>query len=165
MDPLTLRPFSSEDIRRTYAWVQSEELQRLFTIRGTPTWETHLAHFQRLLADPTQRAFTIYYLGRHVGNCGLKNIHGGQAELWLYIGEESKRGKGYGKLACAKLLSEATDLQLHRLYLHVLSSNHPAIRLYEALGFRAVEMDAIDENQWRQRNLEILRMERLLDGT
>lgn len=163
MDEITLKELTSEDITQTFKWVQSKELQRLFTMREEPTWETHNEYFQNLLADPTQKVYAIYIDDWHIGNCGLKNIEKQQAELWLYIGDKNQRGKGYGSRVCRKLLSESIKEGFSCIYLHVMASNFQAVRVYEKLGFVQVGMDADDEEQWKSRGLNIIKMERILN--
>ncbi len=162
MDALTLREFTPKNIVQTFDWVRNKELQRLFTMREEPTWEKHKKYFRKILSDPTQKVYAIYYKGKHIGNCGLKNIEKNQAEMWIYIGDKLNRGKGYGIRACKKLLSLVSKMGLSCIYLHVLSSNAHAISLYEKLGFHQVEMDAKDANEWKNRGLEVLKMEKCL---
>lgn len=164
MDEITLREFTYKEIELTFEWVQNKELQRLFTMREEPTWEKHKEYCQKLLADSTQSVYAIYNDDYHIGNCGLKNIDKQEAELWLYIGDINQRGKGIGSCVCRKLLSESVKKGLSRIYLHVLFSNDQAIRVYEKLGFVKVEMDADDEEQWKSRGLNILKMEKNLNN-
>ena len=164
MDEITLREFTFEDIAQTFKWVQNKELQRLFTMREEPTWETHKEYFKKLMADPTQKIYAICTDDRHIGNCGLKNIKDKEAELWLYIGDKTQRGKGYGSSVCKKLLSESIKKKLALIYLHVLASNLQAIRVYDKLGFVEVRMDAEDEKQWKSRGLNIIKMEKVLNN-
>ena len=162
MDAVTLCRFSPENVERTFDWVQSKELQRLFTMREEPTWDVHREHFRKVLEDPTQRVYAICASNRHVGNCGLKGIDGNQAELWIYIGGRVDRGHGYGSSACEQLLTAAAGLGISNVCIHVLSSNVRAIHMYERLGFRPTEMEQDDRKQWEARCLNVLKMERRL---
>jgi len=161
MDEIALKRFAPDNIILTFNWVQDKELRRLFTMRGEPTWETHTAYFEKLLKDETQIIFAIYKGDRHIGNCGLKNIKGETGELWIYIGDKSERGKGHGKKASQKLVEVAFNkLRLRRLYLHVLADNLPAISMYKSLGFKEVAFDEESEAVWKERDLDIIKMER-----
>ena len=60
-----------------------------------------------------------------------------RAELSLCIGEAEHRGKGYGREATMLILDHAfTKLNLHSVLLRVIAYNEPAVKCYEACGFR-----------------------------
>ena len=73
-----------------------------------------------------------------IGTCRLLNINWihRSAELKMRIGDAANQGAGYGNEA-VRLLCEFgfTDLNLHRIYLHVFADNQRAIRAYEKSGF------------------------------
>lgn len=76
--------------------------------------------------------------GEHVGNIQLSEIsfQHRNAMLGVIIGKEF-RGKGYASSACELLIKHAFEiLNLHRIYLTVISGNSNAIKLYEKLGFQ-----------------------------
>ena len=57
--------------------------------------------------------------------------------MQIRIAGVEDRRKGFGTDATRLLLSYAfQDLNLRRVYLHVLSDNHQAIRVYEEVGFK-----------------------------
>lgn len=59
------------------------------------------------------------------------------AELAIWIGNTSNRGRGIGKKALDLTLNHAFfDLNLHRLYLTVLETNENAMKLYLKSGFK-----------------------------
>ena len=74
-----------------------------------------------------------------VGNIGFNNvdlIHR-SAALNIIIGEEEKRGQGYGKEAIKLLLEYGfNNLNLNNVMLKVYSFNRGAIKMYESLGFK-----------------------------
>ncbi len=77
--------------------------------------------------------------GGHIGNIYLRQIDwlAGHAELGMFVGDPTQRGKGYGKAALRLLVRHAfEDLGLHRLHLTLLADNGPAMRLYESCEFR-----------------------------
>lgn len=45
------------------------------------------------------------------------------------------QGKGYGRKMCAYFFERARDMRLSRIDLHVTTSQCPAIKLYQTLGF------------------------------
>jgi UDP-4-amino-4,6-dideoxy-N-acetyl-beta-L-altrosamine N-acetyltransferase len=65
-------------------------------------------------------------------------------ELSIWIGNPAHRNKGAGRDAMAALLRHAfQDMNLHRVWLRVLSGNDPAIALYTKMGF-------VEEGRWRE---------------
>lgn len=161
---ITLTPFSADCVERTYGWVSDPELRRAFLMRGEVTPEGHRDYFRRVLMDPSQRVYAVLADGRHVGNCGLKEIDRRErrAELWIYLGDVPVRGKGIGTRATELLIEEArTALALKKLSLHVADFNEPARRLYAGLGFaEAAFLDTAGD--WSGRDCAVLRMERTL---
>ncbi len=60
----------------------------------------------------------------------------GVATTFIGIGAQDAAGKGYGKETMELLLDFGfNELNLHRIELTTIAYNHPAIRLYEGLGF------------------------------
>ena len=70
-----------------------------------------------------------------IGAAGLKNIGGGSAEYWGYIGEKSLWGQGLGKQILAAIEAKAGAFGIDRLYLNVTHENLRAIALYKRAGF------------------------------
>jgi RimJ/RimL family protein N-acetyltransferase len=67
---------------------------------------------------------------------GIDPVHK-HAELHIQLGDHDSQGKGIGTEATqAMVLHGFRDLNLHRIYLFVLDSNHAARRMYEKIGFR-----------------------------
>src|SRR6266851_5027480 len=67
---------------------------------------------------------------------GIDSVHR-RAEFHLLIGRRDLHGRGLGTDATRQMLRHAFhDLNLHRVFLSVLSSNAAAIRVYEKAGFR-----------------------------
>jgi len=67
---------------------------------------------------------------------GIDPVHS-RAELHLLVGRRDLHGRGVGTDATKQMLRHAFhDLNLHRVFLSVLSSNIAAIRVYQKAGFR-----------------------------
>lgn len=156
-----LKIFGKEYVDKTFEWVKDKELRRLFLIRSEASRNKHIEYWNRKLTDPTQKVYAIFVDGRHVGNCGIKDINliSKQAETWIYIGESDLRNKGIGSDSIRLLLKECFEkLKLKRLYLYVADFNIAAIRLYERNGFsRTASGD--DMGCRSGRRYKILRME------
>jgi RimJ/RimL family protein N-acetyltransferase len=74
-----------------------------------------------------------------VGVTGFENIswNNGTALIYIGIGDEKNRGRGYAKEALRLTIDFGfEELNLHRIELTVLEYNEPAIKLYERLGFK-----------------------------
>ncbi|MFQ6057284.1 MAG: GNAT family N-acetyltransferase [Anaerolineae bacterium] len=134
-----LRAIEREDIPRFVRWLNDQELVR-YLARYMPLSKAEEERwFERQLEDESGRVFAIETReGVHIGNIGLhridwKNSH---AELGIFIGEKDYWDQGYGTDAILTLLDFAfNEMNLHRVYLHVLAFNQRAIRCYEKCGF------------------------------
>lgn len=96
-----------------------------------------------LLGAPSNAAFAVYAVGSWelVGIAGLLQVdHVNRgAELFLVIGEERHRGKGYGTEATRLVLDHAfLALGLSNVILRVVATNRAGIRAYEKAGFRRI---------------------------
>ena len=99
----------------------------------------HARWFDRLETDRSMTVFAIRKLdGGTIGFIGfgdIQQIHR-CADLGVRIGNESDRGKGYGKEAISLALEYAwRSLNLNRVQLKVFAHNERAIRTYKSAGF------------------------------
>lgn len=137
---ILLRPLEEGDLERTRGWVNDPEVARLVN-RVLPVCATeHREWYRRVLADERQVIFAVEILaeGTHIGNCGLKGIDPRvrKAELWMYLGDKSAWGKGYGTETCRALCRYGFErLNLHRIHLYTPVYNGRAVALYEKIGF------------------------------
>jgi RimJ/RimL family protein N-acetyltransferase len=75
--------------------------------------------------------------GTVVGNARLQLLSRHRARFSILIGEAAHRGSGQGREATALLCRYAFDrLDVEQVILEVDPRNVPAIRAYEAVGFR-----------------------------
>lgn len=77
--------------------------------------------------------------GNFLGEIEISHIQWKEkvAELFMYIGEESLWGKGYGTEALSVFIDYAFNLKgFKTIYLRVYEQNKRAIRCYEKCGFR-----------------------------
>jgi RimJ/RimL family protein N-acetyltransferase len=138
---IRLAALTMADAPQLYAWINDRE-QVLFNAPYRPVSEPqHLEWLASITTRPDTVIFGIR-TAKHdtlVGSCQLHSINRVHrtAELQIRIGETAARGKGYGKEAVQLLLDFAfSDLNLHRVFVHVFADNTPAIRLYESTGFK-----------------------------
>jgi RimJ/RimL family protein N-acetyltransferase len=133
-----LERMGREHLDLTLAWLQDSELRAAIDSRGVPTRAEHVSYWSRRHGSNSEECYAILVDGLHVGNCGLIFAsHGGTAELWLYLGEETSRGKGVGRHAAELLLDRAFgELGLRRAVVRVLIANLRARQFWLGFGFR-----------------------------
>jgi UDP-2,4-diacetamido-2,4,6-trideoxy-beta-L-altropyranose hydrolase len=139
---LTLKKPNGFNIARTFRWLQNQKLREDFLVSEAPLRSSHFLYWRKVLNSRDQSAYAIYYLDKHIGNCGLKNIdiENCSSELWIYLADEDVRGKGMAKKCVIDLLLKAKNEYSSRLvYLHVSRSNVAALGLYDAVGFVDVQ--------------------------
>jgi diamine N-acetyltransferase len=135
-----LRRMAREDAADVVRMRSDPDVQaQLFSARP-PTVDEHLGWFTEVEARGDRHEFMIVQCasGRSVGMIGLSHIDllHRRAEYGVAIGEPQGRLQGFATEASRLLLDYAFGvLRLHRVYLHVLVGNEPALRLYRRLGF------------------------------
>jgi RimJ/RimL family protein N-acetyltransferase len=137
--PVTLTPLQSEDSLRLLEWINDRTLVVLSAPFRPISRAEHDRWFEQIRLRKDVRIFGIREGDRLVGSCQLHSIHvlHRSAELQIRIGVDDARGRGVGREALRQLLRYGFDeLELHRIYLHVFTTNDRAIRLYERAGFR-----------------------------
>ena len=116
------------------------------------------AHWlDRLGVDGSTMVFAIRKLEEPqiIGFVGFGDIHAvhRSAELGVRIGNESDRGRGYGKEAISLALQYAWySLNLNRIQLRVFSDNAHALRAYMSAGFEQegkMRRAAFIDGNWR----------------
>jgi len=138
----TLLPFDEAHIPLVRKWVNQPDLRAGTGTEGPVSDYEHRRWYEKLMEDPTRRTFVIGdgagADATPVGLIGLSNLNlrCRTGEYWIYIGESGTRGRGLAKDATLAILNHAFNtLALHRVYLHVLENNLPAVSLYRKLGF------------------------------
>ena len=98
-DKVRLRPIEKRDLATLYLWMQDADLLRSINRTEKTTWSSHIDWYRRLLRDESQILFSVEAVedGMLVGQCGLKKLDykNRKAELWIFIGDSTMRGKGY----------------------------------------------------------------------
>jgi diamine N-acetyltransferase len=140
---VTLRELSRDDIPLVNRWRQDRDLVDGL---GAPA---------RYITEEVDHAWFEDYLRRRgvdvrcailvdgdtepvglVSLTGIDPVHR-RGEFHLLIGRRDLHGRGLGSDAARQMLRHAFhDLNLHRVFLSVLSSNAAAIRVYEKAGFQ-----------------------------
>lgn len=138
---IRLRPLQKADAPLLYQWISDRELV-IHNAPYFPISETdHELWVERMM---TKRSDLVIFVieelnsGVAIGTCQLLNINWvhRSAELQIRIGSGEHHGRGYGSKAVQLLCTFGfSDLNLHRIYLHVFANNARAIRAYEKCGF------------------------------
>jgi diamine N-acetyltransferase len=138
---VALVPVEKADLPTLFTWINDRDLVLLSAPYRPISGLRHELWFEGLLSREDVHLFGIRHLvsGRLVGSCQLLGIHPihRHAELQVRIGDPDARGRGYGTQAVGLLVKFGfTDLNLHRISLHVFAENAAAIRTYQKSGFR-----------------------------
>lgn len=142
MNKISLRPLSLDDTDNIVRWRNLPSVKKNLYSQVELKPEQHIAYFESVVKMGKCAQFIIVVedekQSTDIGTIFIKNIDGSNhnGEYGIFIGEESARGKGYAKPATDLILKYGFEsLNLHRIYLTVMSDNIPAIRAYERAGF------------------------------
>lgn len=125
-DQIYLDSFNENDSSILFKWNNDRE-QVHFNAPYKPVHEIqHRTWFESIQQrnDIVIFAIRLQQSGELIGSCQLHHINTihRSAEMQIRLGDISKRGLGYGTKATNLLLNFAfNDLNLYRVYLHVLS--------------------------------------------
>jgi RimJ/RimL family protein N-acetyltransferase len=141
---VALAPLDVSDAGAWARWLRDPDTTRyLYGRRGpppAPSTERELRTWgRRALADPWMLVVGILERagGSVIGNARLQLLTRGRARFSILIGEADHRGSGQGREATALLCRYAFDeLGVGEIMLEVDPRNVPAVRAYEAVGFR-----------------------------
>jgi ribosomal protein S18 acetylase RimI-like enzyme len=105
-------------------------------LRDSPAIQRQ-AHAQRLLTSPVPyRGCVIRRLSDGcVLACGQSAREGDLLGLYDVVTREDQRGQGLARTLCERLLARAAAEGAAVAYLQVESTNTPALRVYQGLGF------------------------------
>lgn len=134
--PITLRRFNIGDVSGTYEWVSASWYTEDFAGSAAVTPEAHDRYFKRVLGDRDQVFLAVCENGRHIGNAGLKYFDSETCECWYYIGDASRRGKGYASRIVSLLCMVAFSVgSVNCVKARVLTTNTKSSSALLANGF------------------------------
>jgi RimJ/RimL family protein N-acetyltransferase len=140
---MKLREIDIQDIERINVWRNNPEIIHLLGNNFLYIAETVDRNwYQQYLNTRTQNvrlAIIPDDTDNAVGIVNLTGIHAvnRSAEFSIMIGDTHYWGKGIGKVATLEMLKHGfQNLNLHRIYLYVLTRNSRAIHMYEKVGFQ-----------------------------
>ncbi len=151
-----LRRVRRDDSNLLFEWINNREL----VVNNAPfrpiSKMEHDRWFESLGAKKDLEIFMIEDSdgGLTIGSCQLKNIHDvhRSAELQIRIGRTDRQNQGAGSEAIRLLIEYGFgELKLHRIMLHVFSTNSRAIHVYKKNGFQqegVMREAAFIEGRW-----------------
>ena len=142
-EQIKLTSVNQQDVLELQKWFNDVAFMRYYDI--VSAIPKNLEEVQELLSE-VRRSNTAYIFAiknikqeEFIGVTGFEDIswNNGTAIIYIGIGGEKHRGKGYG-MEALKLTMEFgfQELNFHKIQLTVLQYNEPAINLYEKLGFK-----------------------------
>ena len=137
---LTIREFQAAD-EAAFRRLNEEWIVREFVLE--PKDQYSLADPQGTILDRGGRIFFALRDGETVGCCALVAMSPGEFEVAKMAVTLASQGGGVGRQLLEKVVAEAKASGATRLYLETNHKLTPALRLYEAVGFRRLPPDRI----------------------
>jgi putative acetyltransferase len=85
-----------------------------------------------------------------IGCCALVPMGNGSFEVSKMAVTRSHQGRGIGRRLLTEVVNEARHLGARRLYLETNSTLHPAIRLYESVGFKKISAEGVKPSPYQR---------------
>ncbi|HPB18727.1 MAG TPA: GNAT family protein [Candidatus Cloacimonas sp.] len=137
-----LSPVCLDDVEKYTEWLNDMEIGQFVTLSDTVLdIDKESALLRKLMDNDYIFAIVEKDTNKVIGNCGIHNVSQvhRNASLGIFIGEKTFWNQGIGAEATNLLLDFAFNiLNLHNIYLSVLSYNKRAIRCYEKIGFKKI---------------------------
>ena len=136
-----LSPISENDREYYYLWMNDPSItDNIGRSDAITTEQSNKKWFEEAM-QAKKIVFTIISNDKPIGCCGINDINYTHrtCEIYIYIGDLSERGKGYGKEAIRLLMQFIFgSLNMNSIMLRVFSFNKRAISLYRKVGFREI---------------------------
>jgi len=143
-DRIYLRELKVEDASSNYcSWLNDPEVNKYLETK-TSTIDKLKKYIQKQIDDPNSIMLGIFtHDNVHIGNIKLEPIdwQKGYTKLGILIGNKKYWNQGIGTEATKLVVAYALDkLNLNEIELGVICGNNAAIRVYEKVGFKTVEV-------------------------
>ena len=144
LNNITLRAVAEADADSYFKWINDSETNFYRGLYPPTSEAVAKAWVQEQINQTTEKlSFAVETnepgTSRELaGFIGLRGICGRshRAEMWIYLGDKEKWGRGYGQNAISALCQYAfTDMNLHRLWLECDPEHAAGVRCYEKVGF------------------------------
>lgn len=136
-----LSPISLEDGEPYTRWLNDLSVTRFLTLASAQV----TLHGEKETLARLSKEHNYAIVAREgeelLGNCGLMDLDevDRTAEVGIFIGEASRRGKGYGTEALSLLCDYAFNvLGLQNLMLRAMAYNERGLASYRKIGFREI---------------------------
>jgi RimJ/RimL family protein N-acetyltransferase len=137
---IKIRMHKRSDIGFRLKWLNNPKVNKF--IGDNPGKQTTLKKqikwFDDYQKSNNKKFFTICSYEKPIGFMGLSNISkiNKNADLFIAIGEDDYRGKGFARKAIVWLINFGfKKLKLRKINLGVIEENISAIKLYKSVGF------------------------------
>jgi putative acetyltransferase len=137
---LIIREFQPGD-EAAFRRLNEEWIVREFVLE--PKDQYSLADPQGTILDHGGRIFFAIRDGETVGCCALVAMEPGEFEVAKMAVTRTSQGGGVGRQLLEKVVQEAKASGATRLYLETNHKLTPALRLYEAVGFRRLPSERV----------------------
>ena len=141
-DRIHLRKVKENDADTYHKWRNNHNVMESTSLElDDYTLEDTQQFIQMIVNSDASKSYIIQHIENEepIGIVSLINVDfkNRNAECIIDIGNEDYWGKGYGTEAMKLLLQYCfLELNLHKVYLKVISFNERALHLYERLGFK-----------------------------
>ncbi|NLK65052.1 MAG: GNAT family N-acetyltransferase [Tissierellia bacterium] len=138
---ISLSEIKKEDMEYIYMWFSDSEFLKYYDYYPPlPLTKIEVDKMFDYYKDSGKsKVFAVRKDCTIIGVAGFDDIikENQVATLFIGLGNENERGKGYGREAMRILLEYGfNNLNFHRIQLNVLEFNYGAIALYEKCGFK-----------------------------
>ncbi|MHC1720606.1 MAG: GNAT family N-acetyltransferase [Clostridiaceae bacterium] len=141
-EKVRLTAFSEEDFETLKSWFADPEFSRYYDYM--PAVPKSVAQLKAMIAAIEESRDNYVFAirendgGKLIGICGYEDIvwNNQTARIYIGLGNQEHRGRGFASEALRLAIDFGfMELNLHYIYLTVISYNRSAINLYERVGF------------------------------
>jgi ribosomal protein S18 acetylase RimI-like enzyme len=101
--------------------------------------DAELSDFSSMFGPPRGLFLLARDAGQLASGVGLRPLASAICEMKRLFVYDPFKGRGVGRILCARLIEEAGNLNFQRMRLDTLGRMNAAIGLYQSLGFRDIE--------------------------
>ena len=138
MNKIIYKQYSEKYLPFKVKWLNNCRVNRFIGDGKGTTLKKEREWLKNYKSEKTKIFFLVIVDSIPIGMVGLHNISkiNQNADLFILIGEDKYRRKGFGKKSLAFIINYAfSKLKLHKLSLGVFEKNTVAVNLYKTFGF------------------------------
>ena len=122
-----------------FDWFNREWIEELFEMEPVDEWV--LTNPDKAILETGGVILMAEYNGVIAGTVGLRKIEDGVYEFTKMAVDKSFRRKGIAEALTYASIDKAVELKAHKIILYSNKLNAGAIKLYEKVGFRHIEVE------------------------